>query len=110
MTKGPRADHTVDAARRLLRQVAVVALLDFLLLVALLWASLSDAEGAVRVLGPLHGLGFLLSLYLTVRGAGERHWAWWFPAAVLLTAGPLGALIGHRIASRQLDRRARAAA
>lgn len=102
-------DPDMDAARRLLRQVAIVAFVDFLLLVALLYASLSDAEGAVSVLGPLHGIGFLLSVYLAGRGAGEGHWAWWFPAAVLLTAGPPGALVGHRIVSRRLDQRAGAA-
>lgn len=95
-------DQANRAARAALRKVALVAIVDGLLLVALLSASFSDAEGAVSVLGPLHGLGYLFSLYLTVRGAGERHWPWWFPAAVFLTAGPPGALIGHRILSRRL--------
>lgn len=88
--------------KRLLRWVAIVAIVDFALLVPLLVASFSDADSAVSVLGPLHGLGFLLELYLIVRGAGERLWSWWFPAGVVLTGGPLGALIGHRVLSRRL--------
>lgn len=81
---------------RLLRQVAVVAAVDFVLLVALVAAAVSDREGVVSVLGPIHGLGFLLELFLTVRGAGEKRWGWWFPALVVVTAGAPGALIGHR--------------
>lgn len=90
------------AARRALNKVAIVAVVDGLLLVALLTASISNAESAVSVIGPLHGVGYLYSVYLTVRGAGERHWHWWFPVAVFFTAGPPGALIGHQIISRQL--------
>lgn len=89
--------------RKLLRQVAVVALVDFALLVPLVASSLAEAEGLVSVLGPLHGVGFLVELYLTVRGAAERLWGWWFPLIVIVTAGPLGALIGHRIVSRRLE-------
>lgn len=89
--------------RNLLRQVAMVALLDFALLVPLVASSLADAEGLISVLGPLHGIGFLVELYLTVRGAGERLWGWWFPLLVIVTAGPLGALIGHRVVSRRLE-------
>jgi len=103
------SDEQRARTQRLLRRVVIVALVDFILLVALLSASLSDAEGAVGILGPVHGLGFLLELYLTVRGAGERLWGWWFPAAVVITAGPLGALIGHRVVARRLAARPMAA-
>lgn len=101
-TTSPSLD--VARARRLLRWVAIAAALDFLLLVPLVIASLSHAEGVVQVLGPVHGIGFLIQLFLTVRGAGERMWGWWFPAIVVVTAGPPGALIGHIVVSRQLDR------
>lgn len=78
-----------------------MAIVDGVLLVTLLWASFSDNEGVVSVLGPVHGLAFLASLYLTVRGAGEGWWDWWTPALVLVTGGPLGATIGHRRARRR---------
>ena len=96
------ARSSADPTRRLLRRVAVVAIIDAVLLVALLAASLTDREAWVDVLGPVHGIGFLLELFLAVRGAGERFWGWWFPLAVIGTGGPLGALIGHRVVTRKL--------
>src|SRR5215213_7647910 len=97
------ASVDVDRTRRQLRWVAIAAALDFLLLVPLVIASVSDADNVIHVLGPIHGIGFLIQLFLTVRGAGERFWGWWFPLIVLVTGGPPGALIGHLRVSRQLD-------
>ena len=91
-----------DATRRLVRRIAIVAAVDFALLIPLVWASLSDRESLVSILGPIHGLGFLLELYLAVRGVGERRWGWWFPAIVVVTLGPLGALVGHRRVTARL--------
>jgi hypothetical protein len=93
---------TYERTRRLLRWVALAAILDFFLLVPLVIASLNDADGVISVLGPIHGIGFLIQLFLTVRGAGERLWGWWFPALVVVTLGPPGALIGHLKISRRL--------
>ena len=97
------SDSKADRARRTLRWVAVAAVIDFVLLVPLLAASISNNDSLVSVLGPLHGIGFLIQLFLTVRGAGERMWGWWFPAIVVVTLGPPGALYGHLRVSRQLD-------
>ena len=93
-----------ERTRRQLRWVAIAAAIDFLLLVPLVYASLSDNDSLVSILGPLHGFGYLVQLFLTVRGAGERLWGWWFPAIVVVTLGPPGALIGHLKISRDLDR------
>jgi ABC-type Fe3+ transport system permease subunit len=86
----PRRAETL----RLLRIVRWVALLDALLLVPLVVAAITGAEGVVSVLGPVHGLGFLVLLFLCARGAGEGLWGWWFPALVVVTLGPPGSLIG----------------
>jgi hypothetical protein len=86
----PRRAETL----RLLRIVRWVALLDALLLVPLVVAAVTGAEGVVSVLGPVHGLGFLVLLLLCARGAGEGLWGWWFPALVVVTLGPPGSLIG----------------
>src|ERR687898_1146679 len=94
------ASTDVARARKLLRWVAIAAAVDFLLLVPLVIASVSNAEDAVHVLGPIHGIGFLIQLYLTVRGAGERMWGWWFPAIVVVTGGPPGARIRRIIVCR----------
>ena len=93
-----------ERTRKLLRWVAIAAAVDFLLLVPLVYASLSDNHDLVSILGPIHGIGFLIQLFLTVRGAGERLWGWWFPAIVVVTLGPPGALIGHIKVSRDLER------
>jgi Domain of unknown function (DUF3817) len=79
-----------------LRLIRIVALADFILLVPLVVAALSHAEGVVDVLGPIHGVGFLLLLFLCVRGVFEDRWGWWFPALVVVTLGPPGSLIGER--------------
>ena len=90
--------------RRLLRQVAIVAFLDFLLLIPLVIGAINDDDALTSILGPIHGLGFLLELYLAAKGTGEKRWGWWFPAIVVVTGGPLGALIGHRKVTGDLNR------
>ncbi len=86
-------DRRAEILRRLdvVRRVAVA---DALLLVPLVVAAVTGAEGVVDVLGPLHGVGFLALVFLCVQGAGERLWGWWFPALVVVTLGPPGSLIG----------------
>ena len=93
-----------DRTRKLLRWVAIAAALDFLLLIPLVIASLSDNDELISVLGPVHGIGFLIQLFLTIRGAGEKLWGWWFPVLVVVTLGPPGALIGHVKVTRDLNR------
>ncbi len=92
-----------DRVRRQLDIIRVVAVSDAVLLVVLVACALTDREAAVSVLGPIHGVGFLALLFLCVRGAGERLWGWWFPAVVLVTAGPPGSLIGELRIRRTLD-------
>jgi integral membrane protein len=89
--------------RRLLDAILVVGALDFLLLLVLLYVAWIDrSDSAVSVLGPIHGVGFLALLYLTFRGALERHWGWWFPAIVLVTGGPIGSLVGEIVLRRRI--------
>ena len=73
-----------------------VSWLDALLLAVLVGAAVARQREAVHVLGPLHGLNFLVLLALAADGAIKRWWGWWFPAAILLLAGPLGALPAER--------------
>jgi hypothetical protein len=85
-----------EEIRSALRVVGIVALLDFMLLVPLVIAAVTHAEGVVDILGPLHGAGFLLLVFLCLRGVGQKRWGWWFPALVVVTLGPPGSLIGER--------------
>ncbi|WP_205695660.1 DUF3817 domain-containing protein [Conexibacter sp. SYSU D00693] len=96
---------TPDAAtiRKELDRVRIVAIIDGIALIALLICAATDQEGIINVLGPIHGVGFLILLYLTGKGAGEGRWGWWFPAVTLVTTGPPGSIYGHIRISRALD-------
>jgi hypothetical protein len=89
------------AVLRRLRIVHWIALADALLLIALVTSSLTGRRDFVHVLGPLHGVNFLLLLTAAATAALDRLWGWWFPLAILLTAGPIGALGGARLIARQ---------
>ena len=94
-----------DAAgtRRKLNVVLAVGIADALLLVVLLYVAVVDRnEGAISVIGPIHGLGFVALLWLTYQGAREERWPWWFPGIVLVTGGPLGSIVGDVILRRRL--------
>ncbi len=84
--------------------VSVVALLDAVLLVPLVIAALSHAEGTVDILGPLHGGGFVILVGLVVRGTVKKLWGWWFPVLTVVTLGPPGCLIGDLRIRRTLPR------
>ena len=96
-----RVDAPQDTLKDL-RWIRIVAFADFALLVPLVAAALSHQEGVVSVLGPIHGIGFLLLLFLCVRGVGQGRWGWWFPVIVVVTLGPPGSLIGERRIRRRL--------
>ena len=92
----------VAATRRQLNLILVIGIADFVLLLVLLWASFTERDGAVSVLGPIHGVGYLILLALTARGAANGFWGWWFPAVVLVTGGPIGSLVGDFTLRRKL--------
>jgi integral membrane protein len=85
-----------------LDRIRVIAIADGIALVALLVCAFTDQEAIINILGPLHGIGFIALLYLCAKGAGEERWGWWFPAIVLVTAGPLGSLVGDAKIRREL--------
>jgi hypothetical protein len=90
--------------RRWLNILAWVAVLDFILLIPLLYSAsfFADHHGVVQVLGPIHGFGFLVMLAICIRGVGERWWGWWFPAIIVITLGPLGSLIGDWLVRKRI--------
>jgi hypothetical protein len=93
-----------ERARRRLSIVRWFALLDLLLLGILTAASFAGNRELVGIIGPIHGGNFVLLLVLVGTAAADGLWSWWFPAGVLLTGGPIGALIGERLVSRRLAR------
>jgi len=91
-----------DQLRRRLNIVLVVALLDAFLLVPLLYGFITDVEVHKEILGPIHGVGFLVLLLLTAKGALDQLWGWWFPALVVVTFGPPGSIIGDLLIRSRL--------
>jgi len=98
MTGAPRDAAVV----RRLRLVRWLALLDLVLLVTLVAAAFTGARGLVHILGPLHGVNFLILLVTAGTVAQDGLWGWWYPAAILVTAGPIGALVGERVIVRRI--------
>ncbi len=94
---------STDHVRRQLNIVLVVAILDGLLLVPLVYGLLTHTEVHKEILGPIHGIGFLALLFLTARGAGEKLWGWWFPVIVVITGGPPGSIVGDLVVRSKLD-------
>ena len=88
-------------ALKQLRRITIVAWIDFVLLVPLVVGVIIDQHGLAPIIGPIHGAGFLYEVYLSARGSAERWWGWWFPAVIVITGGPLGALLGHNRAKRE---------
>jgi hypothetical protein len=97
------AAPTAAVVRRRLRIVRWVALLDLILLIALVTASRLGERELVRILGPLHGGNYLLLLVIAATAAVDGLWSWWFPAGILVSGGPPGALIGEWLIGRRLD-------
>jgi len=91
-----------DAVGRRLRLVRWLALLDLVLLVTLVAAAFTGARSLVHILGPLHGVNFLILLVTAGTAALDGLWGWWYPAAILVTAGPIGALVGERVIGRRI--------
>jgi CHASE2 domain-containing sensor protein len=89
---------------RFLNIIAVVAIVDFLLLIPLVWASrwVADRHEIVAVLGPVHGFLFLILIGLCAYGSLQKWWGWWFPLITVLTGGPIGSLVGDWIIRRQM--------
>lgn len=96
--------HDPEAIRRALNVVSAVALLDAVLLVPLVIAAVTHAEGTVDILGPLHGAGFVILIGLVVRGTIRDMWGWWFPVLAVVTLGPPGCLIGDLRIRKTLPR------
>jgi hypothetical protein len=99
------ANHYAKIKRRL-TVVRYVAIADFILLAALVAASrlFFNNRDLVSVLGPIHGINYLLLVMVVSLGAVDKLWTWWFPVITFFTGGPLGAFIGEIIISRQLKK------
>ena len=97
-TAAPSADF-----RTALNRLLIVGIADALLLVVLFYfAFVADNDDAVSIIGPIHGIGFLLLVGLSLQGIGKGWWGWWYPAVIVVTGGPLGSIIGDVVLRKQL--------
>jgi len=94
----------VERIRKWLGWVLIVAIADAVLLVPLIYGVIVGNESISPIVGPIHGFGFVLLMAMTVFGAWERMWGWWFPVITLVTFGPPGSIIGDLVIRRQLDK------
>jgi len=97
MATGAGPTPPSDRARQIsLTIILWAAAVDAVFLVALIVALVAGSSGAVAVLGPLFGLGYVYLLYLAAKGAMDRRWGWSYLALVAVTLGPPGAILGAR--------------
>ncbi len=89
--------------RKRLRIVQVVALIDLVLLVTLVAAAVTRQQNIVHVLGPIHGINYLLLVVIVGTASIDGLWGWWFPLIVLVTGGPPGAFIGEWLLRRRIS-------
>ena len=83
------------ARRIVLKMVLVVAAIDGVALIALLSVAFAGGSDSVFAASrAVYVLGYVYLVYLTGTGAIRGLWAWWFPALVFVTGGPIGALLG----------------
>ena len=87
---------------RALRLVALLETVSFAVLLVGSVLKRTTEFDPVPVLGPIHGVGFVVLVALCFRGVVEERWDWWFPALVVVTGGPVGSLIGDYVLRRKL--------
>ncbi|MDQ2623484.1 MAG: DUF3817 domain-containing protein [Actinomycetota bacterium] len=105
MAESPSVSNSVPNREiRFLNIIAIVAVVDVLLLIPLVWSSrwVADKHEIVSVLGPVHGFLFVVLIGLCAWGAMQKWWGWWFPVITVVTFGPPGSLIGDFIIRRRL--------
>jgi hypothetical protein len=93
-------DEQIKSRLRILRWSAWI---DLALLLALVSSALTNHRDFVHVLGPLHGINFLLLVAIAATAALDGLWSWWFPLAIFLTGGAPGALIGEKIIKAKIN-------
>ena len=89
---------------RILRKVAVLegATLIMLMLVAVPLKHLAEYDMAVSIIGPIHGIAFLVYLYAVFEAWGARELSGWAVLRCFLAAlVPFGTWVNDRTLARQ---------
>ncbi|MFT4034847.1 MAG: hypothetical protein QM679_04635 [Patulibacter sp.] len=97
----PLAPTDLALRERFLKWVAIVAIVDLVLFLPLLYGVITGNKELTPLFGPLHGTFFLIEVGLVAWGASSRWWGWWYPVVTIITTGPPGALLGHSRAKHE---------
>ena len=102
-TLEPTTAEPTDLAlrARVLKWITIVAVIDLLLFLPLVYGLISGNKELTPLFGPLHGTGFMIEVGLTAWGSMNNWWGWWYPIVTIITTGPPGALLGHGKAKRE---------
>ncbi len=95
-----------ERVQKRLKIVQWAALVDLVLLVVLVASAITGQRDLVHVLGPIHGINFLLLIVIAGVAVLDGLWGWWFPLLIFFTAGPPGAFIGEWIVGKHLKEQA----
>lgn len=97
----PTAAEDLELRAKVLRWILIIAIVDLVLFLPLVYGVITGNKALTPIFGPLHGTGFMIEVALTGWGASKGWWGWWYPALTFVTTGPPGALIGHGKAKRE---------
>ena len=97
----PAAADDLELRARVLKWITIVAVVDLLLFLPLIYGVITSDKSLTPLFGPLHGTGFMIEVGLTAWGASNKWWGWWYPAVTFISTGPPGALLGHGKAKRE---------
>jgi integral membrane protein len=85
------ADDTTTELERKARALSVVALVETVSYLTLLYFWLSGNDAGTAITGSLHGMIWLAFCAMAIMIAPAMSWSWWYVALVIVT-GPIGAL------------------
>ena len=88
----PPSDSRFGSLTDAFRTAAVVEAVTYLvLLAAVVLYRVLDGPDFIGLLGPVHGIAFLVYLYLTLRIRAGQGWGFWRTIVVIIAAAvPLG--------------------
>lgn len=89
-----------EQTERKLDHIRWAAIVDGVLLLVLVYGVIVGSESISPIVGPIHGIGVMVLLWLTARGASEDRWPWWFAAISVI---PFATLPGEVYVRRQLQ-------
>ena len=76
------------------RLIALVEAITFLILIGLTVSKTLDGPNLVPIMGPIHGIAFLVYLVLALLVREEQGWSGWQTVVVIVAAAiPFGAFV-----------------